>query len=131
MSTPQAIASSAYPFYYALTDVGVWGISVGVRPADVDRVVDLTKAQLRALRETPVAPEELDEAKAYLRGQRLLNRERSVDLAEELSDGEALGTYEPLSSYLSRIEAVSAADIQRVAKAYFDPDRLTLTILRP
>ena len=92
----QAIASSAYPFYYPLTDVGVWGISVGARPADVDRVVELTKAQLRALRETPVAPEELDEAKAYLRGQRLLNRERSVDLAEELSDGEALGTYEPM-----------------------------------
>jgi predicted Zn-dependent peptidase len=127
----QGIASSAYSFYYPLTDVGVWGISAGIRPADVDRVVELTKAQLRALRETPVAPEELDEAKAYLRGQRLINREQSVDLAEELSDGEALGTYEPLATYLSRIEAVTAADILRVANAYLDPDRLTLTILRP
>ena len=25
----QAIASSVYPFYYPLTDVGVWGISAG------------------------------------------------------------------------------------------------------
>jgi predicted Zn-dependent peptidase len=127
----QAIASSAYPFYYALTDVGVWGISVGARPSDVDKVIDLTKAQLRALRESPVAPEELDEAKAYLRGQRLLNRERSVDLAEELSEGEAIGTYEPLAAYLGRVEAVTAAEVQRVANAYLDPDRLTLTILRP
>jgi predicted Zn-dependent peptidase len=118
-------------FYYPLTDVGVWGISVGARPADVDRVLDLTKAQLRSLREVPVSPEELDEAKAYLRGQRLLHRERSIDLAEELSDGEALGTYEPISVYLSRTEAVTAADVQRVANAYFDPDRLTLTILKP
>jgi predicted Zn-dependent peptidase len=127
----QAISSSVYPFYLALTDAGVWGISVGARPADVDRVLDLAKAELRKLREAPVAPEELDEAKAYLRGQRLLNRERSVDLAEELSDGEVLGTYEPMSVYISRIEAVTAADIQRVANRYLDPDQLTVTILRP
>jgi zinc protease len=127
----QAIASSVYPFYYPLTDVGVWGISAGSRPGDVDRVMDLAKAELRSLRETPVTPEELDEAKAYLRGSRLINRERSVDLAEELSDGEVLGTYEPMETYLSRVDAVTAADIQRVARAYFDPERLTETILRP
>ena len=127
----RAIASSVYPFYIPLTDVGVWGISAGVRPADVDTVLDLVKSELRTLRESPVAREELDEAKAFLRGQRLLHRERAVDLAEELSDGEALGTYEPLETYLARIEAVTAADIQRVARAYLDPDRLTLTILRP
>ena len=121
----------AIPKIVSMVAVGVWGISVGSRPADVDRVLELTKAQLRLLREAPVAPEELDEAKAYLRGQRLLNRERSVDLAEELSDGDALGTYEPLPTYLSRIEAVTATDIQRVANAYLDPDRLTLTILKP
>ena len=127
----QAIASSVYPFYYPLTDVGVWGTSAGARPGDVDRVMELAKAELRALRESPVSPEELDEAKAYLRGSRLINRERSVDLAEELSDGEVLGTYEPMEAYLGRVEAVTAADIQRVALAYLDPERLTETILRP
>ncbi len=42
-----------------------------------------------------------------------------------------LGTYEPMETYLGRVEAVTAADIQRVARAYVDPDRLTETILRP
>ena len=46
--------------------------------------------------------DELAEAKAYVRGRRLLNRERSVDLAEELSDGEALGIYESTSSVPER-----------------------------
>jgi predicted Zn-dependent peptidase len=127
----QGLASSAYPFFIALTDVGVWGVSVGVRPADVDLALGLAKAELRTLRETPVSEEELAEAKAYLRGQRLLHRERSIDLAEELSDGEALGTYESLAVYLDRIDAVTAADIQRVARAYLDPEKLTVTILRP
>ncbi len=127
----QGLASSAYPFYIALTDVGVWGVSVGVRPADIDRGLDLAKAELRTLRETPVSSEELAEAKAYLRGQRLLHRERSIDLAEELADGDALGTYESLAVYLSRVDAVTAADIQRVARTYLDPDKLTVTILKP
>jgi predicted Zn-dependent peptidase len=36
-----------------------------------------------------------------------------------------------MEAYLSRVDAVSAADIQRVARAYLDPDRLTQTVLRP
>lgn len=127
----QAIASSAYPFYLALTDVGVWGVSAGARPSNVDRVTETIKAELRTLRERPVDADELAEAKAYIRGRTLLNRERSVDLAEELSDGEVLGTYESLSTYLTAIDAVTAADIQRIAQTYMDPERLTVTILRP
>ena len=127
----QAIASSGYPFCLGVTDVGVWGVSVGARPANVDRVMELVNVELRALRERPVDDDELAEAKAYVRGSRLLNRERSVDLAEELSDGEVLGTYEPLNEYLAAIDAVTTADIQRVAAAHMDPDRLTVTILRP
>jgi predicted Zn-dependent peptidase len=127
----QAIASSAYPFYLALTDVGVWGVSIGSRPADIDRVLDLAKAELRVIREEPVTDEELAEAKAYVRGRWLINRERSSDLAEELADGEVLGTYEPLEAYLQAIDAVTAADIRRVAAERMDPDRLTVTILRP
>ena len=127
----QGIASSVYPFYIALTDVGVWGVSAGSRPADVERVLGLVKAELKTIRETPVPADELAEAKAYLRGQRLINRERATDLAEELSDGEVLGTYESVETYLSRIDAVTAADVQRVAEQYLDPDKLTVTILRP
>lgn len=127
----RAIASSAYSFYLPLTDVGVWGVSAGCRPGDAETVVELLKGQLRALAETPMGEAELAEAKAYLRGHRLLNRERSVDLAEELADGEVLGTYEPTAVYVERVEAVTAEDVQRVARTYFDTERLTETILRP
>jgi predicted Zn-dependent peptidase len=127
----RAIASSTYSFYLPLTDVGVWAIGVGARDADVDTVVGVVKEQITALREAPVPDADLDEAKAYLRGQRLLNRERSVDLAEELTDGDVLGYYESTDSYVAHIEAVTAADIQRVARAHLDPDKLTLVQLRP
>ena len=59
----QAIASSVYMFYYPLTDVGVWGISAGSRPADVDRVMDLAKAELR------IAPRDAGHARGARRGE--------------------------------------------------------------
>jgi zinc protease len=127
----QAIASQAYAFYIPLTDVGVWGVGASMRDADVDAVLAGLKEELRILRDVPADPADLEEAKAFLRGSRLLNREESISLAEELSDGEVLGTYESTNTYIKRIMAVTADDIQRVARAYLNPDQATLVILRP
>ena len=98
----RGVASSVSPFYLALTDVGVWGVNIGTRDADVDAVIAAVKEELHALREQPVTAADLEEAKAYLHGRLLLNQERSVDLAERLAKGEALGTYESLDTLLAR-----------------------------
>jgi predicted Zn-dependent peptidase len=127
----RSLASSVGSFYLELTDVGVWLASIGTQVERVDEVTDLVRAEMRRLRDAPLPAEELAEAKAYIRGSRLLNRERSVDLAEELADGAVLGYYEPIESFLARIDAVGAEDVQRVARAYLDPDSYTLVVLRP
>ena len=127
----RGLAASVSPFHLELTDVSVWGVSSGLRPANVDAVVELVRAELRRLRDEPPGADELAEALAYIRGTKQLQRERSVDLAEELSEGEVLGTYEPIKVYLAHVEAVTAADVQRVARAYLDPELDTLVVLRP
>jgi zinc protease len=89
------------------------------------------KDELHALRDRPVAAADLDEAKGYLRGLHLLAQERSADLAVRLAKGEVLGSYESPDASLARIMAVTTEDVQRVARAYLDPERLTLVVLRP
>jgi zinc protease len=44
---------------------------------------------------------------------------------------ETIGGYRLLDSYVARIRAVTAADVQRAARAYFLPDRKSAGILLP
>jgi predicted Zn-dependent peptidase len=127
----RGLASSVGPFYEVLTDVGVWGVWAGLAPGNVDAVLDLARAEVRRLADEPTSPNDLAEAKAYLRGSTLLHRERTVSLAEELADGEVLGIYESLDEFLARIDAITADDVRRAAAAHLRPDDATLVILRP
>jgi predicted Zn-dependent peptidase len=42
-----------------------------------------------------------------------------------------LGSYQPVETYLARIWATPAAEVQAVARKYLDPDALTVVVLRP
>ena len=49
----RGLATSVLPLHAELTDVSVWGVSAGMRPAHVDAVVELIRAELRRLRDHP------------------------------------------------------------------------------
>ncbi len=125
------LVASVAPAYLELTDVGVWSVAAGLSAANVDGALDAIRAELRRVSDAPPTPEALGEAMAYVAGSTLLRGERSIDLAEALSNGGALSTYEPTDRFLARIDAVTPDDVQRVARAYLDPDRLARVVLRP
>jgi predicted Zn-dependent peptidase len=43
---------------------------------------------------------------------------------------EVSGTAESFAEFLARLNTVTAADVQRVARTYFDPENYTLVIVR-
>jgi len=115
--------------YWELTDVGTWLIAAASEPARVDEAVTAMLAEVRRLRDAPLAAAEVAEAQAYVRGSTRRGLERAVDQARDLAAGVALGYYQPLDEYLARIDAVTPEDIQRVARTYLDPDNYTLVVL--
>jgi zinc protease len=86
---------------------------------------------VRTVRDAPLDAAELENAIAYVRGSTRRGLERSIDQAQDLSTSIALGYYEPLDSYLAKIADVTAADVQRVARTYLDPENYTLVVLGP
>jgi predicted Zn-dependent peptidase len=114
-----------------LTDAGVWVASAGVDADNVELVTELILAEMRRLRDDPLTSQELDEARGYLEGRSVLGLETNLGQARRFSSQEALGVREPIAEYLDSIRAVTADDVQRVARTYFDLENYTLVVVEP
>jgi len=86
---------------------------------------------LADLRAKPVSDDELARAKSFTTGQFPLELERPENLAAQLAAIEFFGL-DPrfVDTFGSRIEAVTAADVQRVARQYFGENFLLLVVGR-
>ncbi len=81
--------------------------------------------ELARLRDEPPSAKELDDAKAYLLGNRLLQFTTDAGIAAQLLTIERhkLG-FDYLDDYRKAVTAVTAEDIRSVARKYLDPKRM-------
>jgi zinc protease len=103
-------------------------LSEGKKPADVERSM---LAEIKKLQDTPISVAELAKAKNQLITNLLLERETSEGKAEALGEAAVLlGDPKRANTDLTRLQAVTAADVQRVMKKYFtESNRLVLYYL--
>jgi zinc protease len=87
--------------------------------------------QFAGLRAEPVTENEIVRAQRYMLGMYDIRQESGGAVLGDVIDawlfGEGLAE---LEEYAARIESVSAADIQRLARQYFDPDRVIEGVVR-
>ncbi len=85
--------------------------------------------ELRAIRDS-ISPQELERAKRYLQLQLPGNFETTQSIAFQLVPLVVYGLpLEYYSSYVQNIEAVTGDDLQRVARRYVDPARMSFVIV--
>ena len=96
------------------------------KPADGEAAV---YDEIRKLQETPVTAAELDKAKNQLVTAKLLENETSNGKAEALGRAAViLGDPNRINTDIVKLQAVTAADVQRVMKKYFDKtNRVVIT----
>ncbi|MGE3344446.1 MAG: M16 family metallopeptidase, partial [Vicinamibacterales bacterium] len=98
----------------------------------VDEVLDLTRAELRALRETPVGDEELRRAKDHLKGNVMLGLENTSSRMSHLARQEmCFGRQTTFDELLADIERVDADAVLRVAREAFVDDRMAVSLVGP
>lgn len=106
---------------------GTFSMGADVRNEVTDSAVTEFLSELRRICKEPVPQDELDGVKSYLTGLFPIQIETPSQVAMRIVSIElyALGkTY--YNTYNSRIQAVTAADISRVAKQYLHPDNLII-----
>ena len=103
-------------------------LSEGKKPEDAEKAL---LAEIKKLQDAPVPAAELEKAKNQLITNQL--RERETSNGKALALGEAavlLGDPARVNTDLARLQAVTAADVQRVMKKYFtDSNRFVLYYL--
>ena len=102
-------------------------------PRDSHTTLELEKIiyeELDRLAKEPVGEEELQKIKNLLRADYIRGLASNEGLAGQLSYFEAMvGDYRYLTTYLAMMEAVTAADIQKAARAYLIPENRTVAVI--
>lgn len=128
----QGLAYYAYSTQDAGRTTGVWMASAGVSPEDVEQCLASVAAEFARLCDEPVTAGELDDSKAYLTGVLPLTLETNDGIASTLLNIEWNGLgLDYLHRYPALIAAVTAADVQRVARAYLPPDACVTVVAGP
>jgi predicted Zn-dependent peptidase len=123
----------AYAIYSDLspyTDTGSLCVYAGTSAGKALEVVDLVLAEFGNLKETPLGDEELTRAKDQLKGNILMGLESSNSRMANLARQEMyFHQFFTAEEVIARIDAVTAVQVQDMARRLFVPDRIAVTLL--
>jgi zinc protease len=122
-----------YGAYSQLTrpvDIGYFMANAEVRTEVTDSALVEMLSQLNRIRDERVPAEEFEGAKSFLAGSFPLRIETAGQIAGQIAQARLLGLpMEYVSEFPQRIMAVTAEDVQRVARQYVRPDRAAVVVV--
>jgi len=109
---------------------GEFDVSMQTKNEVAEQAIETAVEQIRRIRDTPVSDSDLKDAKAYLTGSFPLRLDTSGKIAGMLSSIEFYGLgLDYVDRYPALINAVTASDVERVARKYLDPDKYALAVV--
>lgn len=117
----------AYSGFTATDIPGIWQITTSVRTDVTEAALKELFAEIARIREEPAGAAELARAKRALIGSYIFSLEDPQKLLDAVISQALYGlSADYWDTYPQKVEAVSVADVQRVAKRIVDPQRLQI-----
>lgn len=111
---------------------GPWVIRMGVNPRNVDRAVETTFRELRALLSGDLKAEDLELAQDKLVGELQVDQESPAGIAAMVLESELFDLGEEhLARYPEQLRAVTRDEVVETARAFLPPERYALAIAGP
>jgi predicted Zn-dependent peptidase len=128
----QGLAYAVFSEQSPYRDTGVLSVYAGTSLESAARVVQLVVEEFRSLKDQPVSEEELRRAKDHLKGSLMLSLESTSSRISNLARQEMyFGRFFSLDEVLSSIEAVTRDAVQQLAREFFRPEQIAVTVLGP
>lgn len=126
----QGFAYHANCHHQPLKDTGLFEVITQVREDVLEPALKALLAELKRMGEEPVSSQELGRIQNYLNGVFVLQLATQSGVANQLASLKVHGLPRSyLETYVTRIRAVSAEQVQAVAKRYFDPQQLSVVVV--
>jgi len=122
----RGIAYSVFSYFGEFVDTGEVAIYVGTRPDRVGEALHVLGTELQRLQDESVGPAELERARENVKGRTALGLESTQARMHRL--GSSVLTGVPVltpDEIVARIDAVTAEDVESLARELFDPERLS------
>ena len=127
----RGLVYSTYSFASSYADAGYFGMYAGCTPSKVRQVIDLLGAELDKLAADGISDEELRKAEGQLCGGIVLALEDTGSRMSRLGRAELVsGEYQDIDETLRQIKAVTAAEVQELARELAAAPR-TVTVVGP
>ena len=118
-------AASRFPGTLLISGVPAQGHNLGELKAAI-------LAQVERIKREPATPEELKRVKAQVVAQQIYNRDSTFSLAMLIGMLETVGLdWHFIDRYVGRVRAVTAEQVQEVARKYLVDSNMTLVTLKP
>jgi zinc protease len=99
---------------------------------DIGTLETALRAQVQRLKDEPVGEAELERIRTQLIANKVYELDSVYGQAMQIGSLESVGLGWPLlDQYVERLSAVTAAQVQGVARKYLTPDNLTVAVLDP
>lgn len=130
VNTGIAVSASGYP--WSLQYPGLFMLSATPAPGgSLERVEEALFSEVEALRDGLVADEEFERAMKQVRAAYVYGMESAMNQAIMLGSTALTRGVERFDRALEDLEAVTPADVQRVAQQYLDPSRRAVGLFVP
>jgi len=126
------LAYSVYTYQSFHADAGMHGVYVATAPDSAAAALDAIRNELRAVVREGLPADEIAMGRQQLKGQVTLSLESVSSRMYRAASVELYGEpFRTLDELLVQIDAIDDDEVARVARDFFDPDRMTLVSLGP
>ena len=128
----RGLAYSIYSFLSGYSDAGTMTIYAATRSAELERVLDLIRREIRRLVSKGLEEAELQRTKDQMKGSLMLSLESSHSRMNKLAKDELIaGAHTTLEDMIRDIEAVTVEQVHRVAQEILASNTMAITGLGP
>lgn len=126
----EGLAYAVYTYADSYVDSGIFCAAMSLQPAQGRKALRLTLEEFDRIAEKGLPPEDLNAAKAQLKGGLLLSLESTSSRMHRVARSQLYaGRIVPVDELVAAIERITSDDVKRVAAALLARDRLSIVAL--